>query len=97
MITLDRRGRLLSIGAGFASLTQLAQLEPDALFAEAQWLWALPFPNYVVMLGYSADAHTAPAGLEYPPDVARVVLRGEGMERGPITFPSQSMPIPINH
>jgi len=97
MITLDRRGRLLSIDAGFTSLTQVAQLERNALFGEVEWLWALPFPDYVLMLGYSADAHTAPAGLEYPPDVARVVLRGEGMEHGPTAFPSESTPEPMDH
>jgi len=97
MITLDRRGRLLSVDAGFTSLTQVAQLERNALFAGVEWLWALPFPDYVVMLGYSTDAHAAPAGLEYPPDVARVVLRGEGMEHGPYAFPSEPAPEPTDH
>jgi len=94
MITLDRHGRLLSIDAAFSSLTQVAQLEQNTLFTGVEWLWALPFPDYVVMLGYSAAAHDGPGGLEYPPDVARVVPRGEGMERGPHTFPPEATPIP---
>ncbi|MCL2810624.1 MAG: hypothetical protein FWD25_01895 [Clostridia bacterium] len=97
MITLDRRGRLLSIDADFSALTQVAQLEYTTLFSAVEWLWALPFPDFVLMLGYSADAHGAPQGLEYPPDTARVVRRGEGMEDGPLVFPSQTMPIPADY
>jgi len=72
-------------------------LEYTTLFSEVEWLWALPFPDFVLMLGYSADAHGAHYGLEYPPDRARVVLRGEGMEDGPAVFPGQAMPLPADH
>jgi|GEM_PF-2743034 len=93
MVTLDRRGRLLSVDADFTSLTQVAQLEHTTLFSQVEWLWALPFPDFVLMLGYSADAHNVPLGLDYPPDRFRVVPRGEGMEDGPIAFPPHMLPM----
>lgn len=92
MITLDRRGRLLSVNADFSALTQVAQLEPGSLFSEATWLWALPFPDFVLMLGYSVETPGAPDGLDCPPDVARVVRRGEGMTDGPTVFPIDATP-----
>jgi hypothetical protein len=80
-VTLDRDGRLLSASGDFTQLTQLAQLEPAALFGGGDWLWALPFPEYVVLLGYS-DAPEDPSGLALPPDMVRVVRRGEGLPAG---------------
>ena len=82
MITLDRRGRLLSISDDFSTLTQVAQLEYTTLFSHGEWLWALPFEGFVVMLGYS-DAYNPPLGLDYPPDMVRVVRRGEGLAPAP--------------
>ncbi len=78
MVTMDRAGRLLSITGEFTKLEQVAQLDAEALLAEAQWLWALPFEEYIVMLGYSHGGGSA-GGLSLPPDRVRVVPRGEGM------------------
>jgi hypothetical protein len=76
----------------------LAQLEPAALFGRGDWLWALSFPEYVVLLGYS-DAPEDESGLELPPDMVRVVPRGEGMPSPgsePVEDPVQATPIPTN-
>lgn len=94
MITLDRRGRLLSISADFTTLTQVAQLEYTTLFSQGEWFWALPFPDFVVMLGYS-DAYQPPLGLEYPPDMVRIVRRGEGMKTATPALPAWTVPVPL--
>ncbi len=78
LTTLDRRGRILHVDASFTALTQLAQTDYTTLFSEGQWVYALPFPQYIVLLGYS-EAYLPSEGLGLAFDMVRIVRMGEGM------------------
>lgn len=79
LTVLDGMGRVLRVADDFGSLEQIAQVDLASLYDEGVWLYALPFDDYTLLLGYEYEDSFHHPGNRQPPTLVKVIPTGTGM------------------